>query len=118
MKQFAQPGIAIGVVAALQHPVYGVVEILARGFQMPGLEILLAGGEFFLDLLDQVVLAVRNGSQQPAVVAVRRIHYRQNGQFRPVPPRRPPPQPPAPPPPGPFLSPHPPPLPPPDPPPT
>ena len=49
---------------------------------MAGLKILLAGGEFFLDLLDQVVLPVRNRGQQPDVVAVRRIHYRQKRKFR------------------------------------
>ena len=57
VEQFAQSWIAVGVVAALQHPVHRVVKILARGFQVPGLEILLAGSEFFLHLLDQVVLS-------------------------------------------------------------
>ncbi len=60
VEQLAQLGVAVGIVAALQHPVDGVVKILACGFQMTGLEILLAGGELFLDLLDQVVLARRN----------------------------------------------------------
>ncbi len=81
VKQLAQFGITIGIVAALQHPIDSVVKIFARFFEMTGFEVLFAGSEFFVDLLDQVVLASRNGGQQPDVMAVRRIHNRQKGEF-------------------------------------
>ena len=55
MEQLAEARITVGVVAAFEHPVDGVVKIAARGFQVAGLVIGFAGAEFFLNLFDQVV---------------------------------------------------------------
>jgi len=81
VKQLAQLGIAVGVIAAFQHPVDGVVKILARGFEVPGFEILLAGSKFLLHLLDEVVPSGWNRRQQPDVIAEGRILHRQQRQF-------------------------------------
>ena len=64
VKQLAQLGIAVGVVTALQHPVHGLVKVLARRFQVAGFEVLLPGCKFFLNLLDQVFPPSGNRRQQ------------------------------------------------------
>ena len=45
VKQFAQSWITLQVVAAFQHGIDGIVELFARGLQMAGLEVSLAGSE-------------------------------------------------------------------------
>ena len=52
VKQFAQLRVGVGVVAALQHPIDRVVEVLARGFQVPGFVVLLPGRKFLFYLLN------------------------------------------------------------------
>ncbi len=49
---------------------------------MPGLEILLAGSEFFLDFLDEVILARGNRGQQPDGPPSGRVRQREDGKFR------------------------------------
>ena len=64
VKQCAQSRITVRVVTALEHPIDGVVKIFARRLQVPGLEILLAGGKLFLNFLDQVGFSFRHRRQQ------------------------------------------------------
>src|SRR5262249_40182246 len=47
-EQFVQLCIAVEVVAAQKQQVHGGVEIAPRRFEVPGFEVLLAGGEFLL----------------------------------------------------------------------
>ena len=64
VEQFAELGVAIEVVAALEHPVHGIVEVAAGGIQMSGLEVLLARFELGLDSGDKGRLVVLIGLQQ------------------------------------------------------
>ena len=63
-KQFAQPRIAVRVVAALQHPVDSIIEITPRRFQVSGLEIGLSGSKLFLNAGDQIVDSARCRREQ------------------------------------------------------
>ncbi len=77
VKQLAQLGIAVRVIAALQHPVHGIVKILACRFQVAGFEVLLPGRKSFLNLLDQVFPPSGNRRQQRDQRAAGRTCQRQ-----------------------------------------
>ena len=64
MEKLAQPRIAVGVVAALQHPIHGVIKIAPRGFQVAGAVIGFPRSEFLFYFFDQVLDAAGNGRLQ------------------------------------------------------
>ena len=64
VKEFAQPRIAVWVVAAFEHPIDGIVKIAARRVEVPGLEVRFACGKLFFDSRDQHVSAIWNRGKQ------------------------------------------------------
>ncbi len=64
MKQLAEFRVAVQVVAALQHPVHGFIEVLARRFQVPGFIVPLPRSEFLFHPGDQILLGPALGGRQ------------------------------------------------------